>query len=99
MNLICGINPVLEALQSGTRHFDRLLIVKGLRSRRLSEAMRRATQLGLAPASEPPVFVTIGEPGPAPAQIPSEYLPGSVLDEPAPRPGWQSFISRLLFWD
>jgi 23S rRNA (guanosine2251-2'-O)-methyltransferase len=47
MNLICGINPVLEALQAGTRHFDRLLIVKGLRSRRLSEAMRRATQLGV----------------------------------------------------
>ena len=47
MNLICGINPVLEALSAGTRHFDRLLIVKGLRSRRISEAMRRATQLGV----------------------------------------------------
>ena len=47
MNLICGINPVLEALAAGTRHFDRLLIVKGLRSRRLSEAIRRATRLGI----------------------------------------------------
>jgi 23S rRNA (guanosine2251-2'-O)-methyltransferase len=47
MNLICGINPVLEALAASTRHFDRLLIVKGLRSRRLSEAMRRATNLGI----------------------------------------------------
>ena len=47
MNLICGINPVIEALAAGTRHFDRLLIVKGLRSRRLSEAIRRATQLGV----------------------------------------------------
>jgi 23S rRNA (guanosine2251-2'-O)-methyltransferase len=47
MNLICGINPVLEALAAGTRHFDRLLIVKGLRSRRLSEAIRRATHLGI----------------------------------------------------
>ena len=47
MNLICGINPVLEALAAGTRHFDRLLIVKGLRNRRLSEAMRRATSLGI----------------------------------------------------
>src|SRR6185295_2991799 len=28
-------------------HFDRLLIVKGLRSRRLSEAIRRATNLGI----------------------------------------------------
>jgi 23S rRNA (guanosine2251-2'-O)-methyltransferase len=47
MNLICGINPVLEALAAGTRHFDRLLIVKGLRSRRLSEAMGRATRLSI----------------------------------------------------
>jgi len=48
MNLICGINPVLEALAAGTRHFDRLLIVKGLRSRRISDAVRRATHLGIA---------------------------------------------------
>jgi 23S rRNA (guanosine2251-2'-O)-methyltransferase len=47
MNLICGINPVLEALAAGTRHFDRLLIVKGLRSRRLADAIRRATHLGI----------------------------------------------------
>jgi len=47
MNLICGINPVLEALAAGTRHFDRLLVAKGLRSRRLSEAIRRATHLGI----------------------------------------------------
>jgi 23S rRNA (guanosine2251-2'-O)-methyltransferase len=47
MNLICGINPVLEALAAGTRHFDRLLIVKGLRNRRLSDAIRRATHLGI----------------------------------------------------
>jgi 23S rRNA (guanosine2251-2'-O)-methyltransferase len=47
MNLICGINPVLEALSAGTRHFDRLLVVKGLRSRRLAEAIRRATRLGI----------------------------------------------------
>jgi len=47
MNLICGVNPVLEALAAGTRHFDRLLIVKGLRGKRLAEAMRRATRLGI----------------------------------------------------
>jgi 23S rRNA (guanosine2251-2'-O)-methyltransferase len=47
MNLICGVNPVLEALAAGTRHFDRLLVVKGLRGRRLSEAIRRATRLGI----------------------------------------------------
>jgi 23S rRNA (guanosine2251-2'-O)-methyltransferase len=47
MNIICGINPVLEALSSGTRHFDRLLVAKGLRNRRLSEAVRLASQRGV----------------------------------------------------
>src|SRR6185436_4200585 len=47
MNLICGINPVLEALGAGTRHFDRLLVVKGLRNRRVTEAISRAGQLGI----------------------------------------------------
>ena len=47
MNLVCGINPVIEALNAGTRHFDRLLVVKGLRSRRLSDAIGRATRLGI----------------------------------------------------
>ncbi|HUG53003.1 MAG TPA: 23S rRNA (guanosine(2251)-2'-O)-methyltransferase RlmB, partial [Vicinamibacteria bacterium] len=47
MNLICGINPVLEALHAGTRHFDRLLVVKGLRNRRISEAISRAGHLGI----------------------------------------------------
>ena len=47
MDLICGINPVLEALAAGTRHFDRLLIVKGLRNPRVSEAVARAGQQGI----------------------------------------------------
>jgi 23S rRNA (guanosine2251-2'-O)-methyltransferase len=47
MNLICGINPVLEALSSGDRHFDRLLIAKGLRNRRISEAISRASRLAI----------------------------------------------------
>jgi len=47
MNLICGINPVLEALTAATRHFDRLLVVKGLRNRRLGEAIQKATRLGV----------------------------------------------------
>jgi 23S rRNA (guanosine2251-2'-O)-methyltransferase len=47
MNLICGINPVLEALSSGSRHFDRLLIAKGLRNRRISDAISRASRLAI----------------------------------------------------
>ena len=48
MNIICGINPVLEALSSGSRHFDRLLVAKGLRNKRVAEAMRLASQHGVA---------------------------------------------------
>jgi 23S rRNA (guanosine2251-2'-O)-methyltransferase len=47
MNLICGINPVLEALGAGTRHFERLLVAKGLRNRRISEAIHKATHLAV----------------------------------------------------
>jgi 23S rRNA (guanosine2251-2'-O)-methyltransferase len=47
MNLICGINPVVEALHAGSRHFDRLLIVKGIRNRRVSEAIAHASRLGI----------------------------------------------------
>ncbi len=47
MDLICGINPVIEALTSGSRHFDRLLIVKGIRNRRVSDAIARASQMGV----------------------------------------------------
>jgi 23S rRNA (guanosine2251-2'-O)-methyltransferase len=34
-------------MQAGQRHFDRLLVVKGLRNRRISEAMARASQMGI----------------------------------------------------
>ncbi len=47
MNLICGINPVLEALNAGSRHFERLLVAKGVRNRRVGEAIRRASSLGV----------------------------------------------------
>ena len=47
MNLICGINPVLEALNAGTRHFDRLIVVKGLRNQRIADAIARAGKLGV----------------------------------------------------
>ena len=53
MNLICGINPVMEALTAGSRHFDRLLVVKGIRNHRVSEAVARASQLGIPLRFEP----------------------------------------------
>lgn len=53
MNLICGINPVVEALNAGSRHFDRLLVVKGIRNQRVSEAIARASHLGIPLRFEP----------------------------------------------
>ena len=53
MNLICGINPVLEALSSGSRHFDRLMVVKGLRNPRVSETIAKAGRLGVPLRFEP----------------------------------------------
>jgi 23S rRNA (guanosine2251-2'-O)-methyltransferase len=47
MSLICGVHSVLEALDAGVRHFDRLLIVKGSRSRRIADVIRRAGQAGV----------------------------------------------------
>src|SRR5579862_9244554 len=47
MDFICGINPVLEALSAATRHFDRLLVVKGMRNHRLSEIVTRGSQEGI----------------------------------------------------
>jgi len=47
MDLICGINPVVEALSAESRHFDRLLIAKGVRNRRIEEAISRASHKGI----------------------------------------------------
>lgn len=47
MSLICGVHSVLEALDAGVRHFDRLLIVKGFRSHRIADVIRRAGQAGV----------------------------------------------------
>jgi 23S rRNA (guanosine2251-2'-O)-methyltransferase len=47
LNLICGINPVLEALSAGSRHFDRLLVAKGLRNRRVSEVLSQASRMAI----------------------------------------------------
>jgi 23S rRNA (guanosine2251-2'-O)-methyltransferase len=47
MGVICGVNPVLEALRARSREFDRLIIAKGARNQRVSEAIREATRLGI----------------------------------------------------
>src|SRR5512145_1692437 len=53
MTLICGINPVFEALAAGTRHFDRLLVAKGVRNRRIAEILARASRQAIPLRFEP----------------------------------------------
>lgn len=60
----------------------------------LARIERRATEIGLSPAASP-YFVTVDEPGPAPAKLPAEYLPRSASETGAPEPWWQSLIEWL----
>lgn len=58
-----------------------------------SRIERRAAEIGLVPAQQP-IYVTIDEPGPAPAKLPSEYLPRPA-EQPAPANSWWE---RMLSW-
>jgi len=60
----------------------------------LSRIQRRAEEMGLGP-SENPIFVSVDEPGPAPAKIPSEYLPSPVVTQDEPAPWWESLFGWL----
>ncbi|GIW14026.1 MAG: hypothetical protein KatS3mg062_1465 [Tepidiforma sp.] len=58
-----------------------------------SRIERRAQEIGMVPAADP-IYVTVQEPGPAPAKLPAEYLP-----DPAPTPAPQdSWWKSLLSW-
>ncbi len=55
---------------------------------------RRAAEIGLSPASSP-YFVAVDEPGPAPAKLPAEYLPGLASETSQPEPWWRSLAKWL----
>lgn len=58
----------------------------------LSRIESRARELGLTPGVNP-IYITVDEPGPAPAKIPAEYLPGPVRISGEPEPWWRSLFS------
>jgi hypothetical protein len=60
----------------------------------LDRIERRATDIGLIPAADA-IFVTVSEPGPSPAKIPAEYLPGVEPTRQDPAPWWQSLLTWL----
>lgn len=61
--------------------------VAGLTS--LARIQRRASEIGLIPG-EDPIYVTVTEPGPAPAKLPAEYLPRASLSQAGPDSWWQA---------
>ncbi|MGB4863912.1 MAG: hypothetical protein WBO97_15775 [Tepidiformaceae bacterium] len=55
---------------------------------------RRAREIGLGPAADP-IYVHVDEPGPAPAKLPSEYLPKSDTPPVSTAPWWKSLVNWL----
>jgi hypothetical protein len=89
----------LEAEQAQLRTEISLLEADVARLTTLERIERRARELGLGPAWEPPIYVRIQEPGPEPAQVPSSRVDGGAVAQPDSSPGWQDLLSALLFWD
>lgn len=49
----------------------------------LARIQRRATEIGLIPGQNP-IYLTVNEPGPAPAKLPAEYLHGASPSQAGP---------------
>lgn len=60
----------------------------------LNRIDRRAQAIGLGPAGTP-FYVEVNEAGPAPAKIPSQYLPELERNDARPEPWWRSLLSRV----
>jgi hypothetical protein len=60
----------------------------------LARIERRAREIGLQPVNDP-IYVTVTEPGPAPAKLPSEYLPRPETIKSKPAPWWKSLVNWL----
>ncbi|MFO1378738.1 MAG: hypothetical protein U1F14_17240 [Steroidobacteraceae bacterium] len=60
----------------------------------LQRIERRAREIGLLPVTDP-IYVNVTEPGPAPAKLPSEYLPRVETPKSTPAPWWKPFMSWL----
>lgn len=101
--------PVLQNSLATSRGFDiqsadtrraeldgelRLLEADVARLTSLSRIQRRANEIGLRPALDP-IYVTVSEAGPAPAQVPAEFLPRPGGHVAQPDSWWRSLISWL----
>jgi hypothetical protein len=62
----------------------------------LKRIERRAREIGLVDATDP-IFVHVNEPGPAPAKLPSEYLPRLEPQRGEPDSWWKPLVGWLPF--
>lgn len=53
MPIVCGIHPVLEALNAGSRTIERVVVTKGVRNKRILEVIRKASERGVPLRFEP----------------------------------------------
>ena len=60
----------------------------------ISRIERRAQEIGLLPVTDP-IYVTVNEPGPAPAKLPSEYLPKDDAKPVSSSPWWKPLVNWL----
>ena len=84
----------LEGQQAQLEGEIRLLESDVARLTSLPRIERRALDIGLTPGPSP-YFVTVSEPGPAPAKLPAEYLPGPVRQGDGTESWWQSLLRWL----
>lgn len=89
----------LDAEQAQLRTDISLLEGDVARLTSLERIERRAKELGMAESIEPPLFVTVDAPGPAPARIPSEYLPSQAAEIRTAEPWWRAILSWLSIGD
>lgn len=103
---LAAMFPVLQNSMATSRGFDvqrlqaeqtringdiRLLEADVAQLTSLPRIQRRASEIGLGPG-DTPIYVTIDEAGPAPAKIPSEYLPEPAAQADEPESWWHSLL-------
>lgn len=87
-------SQLLNAQQAQIRSEISLMESEVAKLASLERIEARATELGMVPA-EDPLYITVDEAGPAPANIPAEHLPGVVPPTDDPAPWWRSLVSWL----
>jgi hypothetical protein len=106
---VCALLPVVQNSIATSRGFDiqasqrqeaqlngqiSLLEADVAELTSLARIERRAREIGLLPVPDP-IYVNVNEPGPAPAKLPSEYLPKTETRPVSSSPWWKSLVSWL----